>query len=45
MPELEPLHINKLEMWQNEDSPVAINVSFNHMDMYGASKTKILRVV
>lgn len=45
MPVMEPLHFNKIEMWQRENSPVSINLTFNHMDMYGSTKTKILRVV
>ncbi|XP_037052439.1 protein takeout-like isoform X2 [Bradysia coprophila] len=45
MPVMEPLHINKLEMWQKENSPIAINLTFNHLDMYGSSETKILRIV
>lgn len=45
MPVLEPLHFNKIEIWQRENSPISLNLTFIHLDMYGSSKTKILRVV
>lgn len=45
MPQIEPLHINKLEIQQSRNSPVAVNITFNQLDMYGSSSTNVLRVV
>lgn len=45
MPRIEPLHIDRMEIWRNLNSLVVVNVSLNHLDMFGPSKTKILRVV
>ncbi len=45
MPQIEPIHINKLEIQQSRDSPVAINLTFSQLEMYGSSSINVVRVV
>lgn len=45
MPQVEPLHINKMEIQQPRDHPVAINLTFDNLEMYGPSSVNVVRVV
>lgn len=45
IPPIEPLHINKIEIKQGSNSPIAVNLDFKDMDLGGLSKAVITKVV
>lgn len=45
IPPLEPLRINKIDIEQGLNSPIAINLTFKDLDLSGLSKAVITRVV
>lgn len=44
-PPLEPLRINRIDISQGSNSPIAINLNFKDLDLAGLSKAIINRVV
>lgn len=45
IPPLEPLRINKIDIEQGLNSPIAINLTFKDLDLSGLSKAIVTRVV
>lgn len=45
IPPLEPLRINRIDILQGSDSPIAINLNFKDLDLSGLSKAVINKVV
>lgn len=45
IPRLEPLRINRIDISQGNNSPVAINLNFKDLDLGGLSKAVVTRVV
>lgn len=45
IPPLEPLRINRIDISQGKDSPIAINLNLKELDLSGLSKALIHRVV
>lgn len=44
IPPMEPLHINRIEISQGNDSPIAINLNLTDLDLKGLSKAVVNRV-
>lgn len=42
---MEPLHINRIDISQGGNSPIAINLNFKDLDLSGVSKSIVKRVV
>lgn len=45
IPRMEPLRINRIDILQGSDSPIAINLNFKDLDLTGLSKAIINKVV
>lgn len=45
IPRMEPLRINRIDISQGKDSPIAINLNLKDLDLSGLSKAVINRVV
>lgn len=45
IPPMEPLHINRIDISQGRESPIAINLNLKDLDLSGLSKAVINRVV
>lgn len=45
IPPLEPLRINRIDILQASDSPIAINLNFKDLDLTGLSRAIINKVV
>lgn len=45
IPPLEPLRINRIDISQGTDSPIAINLNLKDLDLSGLSKAVVNRVV
>lgn len=44
IPTLEPLRINRIDIKQGADSPIAINLNFQDLDLAGMSGVIVTRV-
>lgn len=45
IPQMEPLHINRIDILQGSNSPIAINLNFKDLELSGLSQAYIDRVV
>lgn len=43
--QLDPLHVNEVDIIQGSDSPVNINLNFKDVDFYGLSEVMVKKVV
>lgn len=43
--ELDPLHVDEIDIIQGSDSPVNVNLNFKNVSMFGLSKLKVHNVV